>query len=72
LARAILQKSSITILDESYSHLDQETSMKIHNNLLKILENKTLIFITHNTSILKNMDQIIILENGKILNQNVK
>jgi ATP-binding cassette subfamily B protein len=69
LARAILKKSSITILDEAMSHLDYHTELKILNNFLQILHNKTLIVITHRLRNIYFADKVIVFKNGKILTE---
>lgn len=69
LARAMLKKASITILDEAMSHLDHHTELKVLNNFLQILHNKTLIVITHRLSNIKFADKVIIFKDGKILTE---
>ncbi len=59
IARAILRDSKIIILDEATSSLDEETEEAVLNDILKICENKTIIFITHKKSILSKFDEII-------------
>lgn len=72
LARAILKNPNITILDEATSHIDQETEVKIFENLLSISRNKTIIIITHRlTSINNFVDRIISFENGQIINEDL-
>ncbi|MHB8064710.1 MAG: ATP-binding cassette domain-containing protein, partial [Ruminiclostridium sp.] len=68
VARALIQKKPILILDEGTSAIDMQTAYDIENSLLK-LDNLTLITITHNMSrdILSMYDQIIYMENGSIL-----
>lgn len=68
VARALIQKKPILILDEGTSAIDMQTAYDIENRLLK-LDNLTLITITHNMSkdILSMYDQIIYMENGKII-----
>ncbi len=67
VARALIQKKPILILDEGTSAIDMQTAYDIENRLLK-LENLTLITITHNMSrdILSMYDAIIYMENGAI------
>lgn len=71
IARALLKKASILILDEATSALDANTEKIIQDSLWKIFaENKmTVIFITHKMSLLKNMDNIVVLAQGKIIQQ---
>jgi ABC-type multidrug transport system fused ATPase/permease subunit len=66
IARALYKNSDILILDEATSNLDFNTERKIQNNLVK-LKDKTLIVSAHRLSTLQNMDKIIYLEKGKII-----
>ncbi|MFD1359149.1 ABC transporter ATP-binding protein [Fictibacillus halophilus] len=67
LARAILRKPSILILDEATSALDSENEGKIQEALEKLKGKMTIIVIAHRLSTIRNADQIIVLENGKII-----
>ncbi|MDP3882274.1 MAG: ABC transporter ATP-binding protein [Nanoarchaeota archaeon] len=69
IARAFYKNSPIIILDEATSHLDSKTEHVIQEQLEKELEDKTLIVIAHRLSTLKNVDRIIVMENGKIIEQ---
>jgi|TARA_Y100000310_G_C20646442_1_gene796900 ATP-binding cassette subfamily B protein len=68
IARALYKDSEILILDEATSNLDFNTERKIQNNLNE-LKNKTLIVSAHRLSTLQNMDKIIYLEKGAIIEQ---
>ncbi|MEO8401967.1 MAG: cysteine peptidase family C39 domain-containing protein [Gammaproteobacteria bacterium] len=65
LARALIRNTRIVILDESTSSLDAETEKKIVTNLRK--NNKTIIYVAHRLSSIKHCDQIIVIENGVIV-----
>ena len=67
IARSLLKNSKIVILDEATSALDSETETFIQNKLFSFLKNKTTIVIAHRLSTLKNMDRIIVMKNGKII-----
>jgi ABC-type multidrug transport system fused ATPase/permease subunit len=67
LARAILRKPSILILDEATSALDSENEAKIQEALEKLKGKMTIIVIAHRLSTIRNADQIIVLENGQII-----
>lgn len=67
MARAFLKNSAILLMDEATSALDSVTEKYIQKNLIKLMANKTTIVVAHRLSTLKNMDRIIFLENGKII-----
>jgi ATP-binding cassette, subfamily B, multidrug efflux pump len=69
IARAIIKNPDILLFDDCLSAVDTETEEQILNNLLAISENKTTIIVSHRVSSAKNADQIIILEEGKIIQQ---
>ena len=66
IARALVRKSKILILDDSTSALDMETEHKLLKNLLKRDEKSTTFIIAHRISAVKNADIILYLENGEI------
>ena len=69
IARAIIKDPEILLLDDCLSAVDTETEEIILNNLLEICKNKTTIIVSHRVSSAKNADKIIILEDGKILQE---
>lgn len=69
IARALIKDPEILLLDDSLSAVDTETEELILNNLLEFCKNKTTIIVTHRVSSAKNADKIIILEDGKIIQQ---
>lgn len=69
IARAIIKDPKILIFDDCLSAVDTETEERILNNLEKISKNKTTFIISHRVSSAKNADKIIILEEGKIIEQ---
>ena len=66
IARAIYKDSDILIFDEATSNLDYETEKNIIQYFDKELKNKTLIISAHRLSSLKNMDNIIVINKGKV------
>lgn len=69
IARAILKDSPIVVLDEVTSYSDVENEGKIQEALRTLLKDKTAIIIAHRLYTIKNADKIIVLEEGKILEQ---
>lgn len=67
IAAAILKDAPILILDDATSALDSESEQAIEKALKELMKNKTVIAIAHRLSTLKNMDRIIVLEKGKII-----
>ena len=69
ITRAILKKSPILILDEATSALDSISEKLINMAIENIIDNQTVIAIAHRLSTLKNMDRIIVLDKGKIVEE---
>lgn len=69
IARAIIKDPKILLLDDSLSAVDTETEELILNNLLDFCKDKTTIIVTHRVSSAKNADKIIILEDGRIIQE---
>ena len=69
IARALIKNAPILLLDDCLSAVDTETEETILNNLLTYCKDKTTIIVSHRVSSAKNADQIIILEEGKIIEQ---
>ena len=69
IARALIKNAPILLLDDCLSAVDTETEETILNNLLAYCKDKTTIIVSHRVSSAKNADQIIILEEGKIIEQ---
>ncbi len=67
LARAILKDPSILILDDTTSSLDMETENRIQQTLKSIQKNKTCFIIAHRISSVKDADQILVMNNGAII-----
>ncbi|MCC9063851.1 ABC transporter ATP-binding protein [Flavobacterium piscisymbiosum] len=69
IARAIIKNPAILLFDDCLSAVDTETEETILNNLFKICKDKTTIIVSHRVSSAKNADKIIILEDGRIIQQ---
>ena len=67
LARVILKDAPILVLDEATSALDSEVELAIQEQLLDLMEGKTVIAIAHRLSTIARMDRLIVLEQGKIV-----
>ena len=67
LARAVYKNPSFLFLDEATSALDANNEKVIMNNLEDFFENRTVVVIAHRLSTVKNADQIVVLEGGKIV-----
>ena len=67
IARAILKKSPIILLDEATSSLDSETEEKIQNAINILTKDRTTIVIAHRLSTILNSDKIFVVDSGKIL-----
>ncbi|MBN2553937.1 MAG: ABC transporter ATP-binding protein [Spirochaetales bacterium] len=69
ISRALASDACLYIFDDSLSSVDTETEDAIIRGLLPFLRGKTLILISHRISALKTADQVIVLENGRIVQQ---
>ncbi len=69
IARAILKKAEIIILDEATSALDSESERRIIFNLCSLFNDKTFLLISHRLSAIKDVDEIICIDKGEIVEQ---
>jgi ATP-binding cassette subfamily B protein len=67
LARAILKDAPILVLDEATSALDSEVEASIQTALSRVMEGKTVLAIAHRLSTLTEMDRIMVMDNGRII-----
>ena len=67
IARTILSKKEVLILDEATSSVDTRTEKLIQRAMDKLMENRTSFIIAHRLSTIKNADKIIVIENGEII-----
>ena len=69
IARTILQNPRLLILDEATSALDYETERQLSNNLALGFQGRTVFFITHRLSTVRNADLIVVMDQGKVAEQ---
>ena len=69
IARALLAQPQIVILDEATSNLDTESERYIQDSLGVLMKNRTTLVIAHRLSTIQKADQILVIEEGKIVEQ---
>lgn len=69
IARALIKEPKILIFDDCLSAVDTRTEEEILNNLSRIMKGRTSVLIAHRISTIKNADKIIVMEEGKIVEQ---
>jgi subfamily B ATP-binding cassette protein MsbA len=69
IARAVLKKSPIILLDEATSSLDADSEQVVQNAISNLTKNKTTLVIAHRLSTIHSADQIFVMKNGEIIDQ---
>ncbi|WP_036152834.1 ABC transporter ATP-binding protein [Maribacter forsetii] len=69
IARALIKKPQIYLFDDCLSAVDTETEEEILNNLKKASQNKTTLIVSHRVSSAKNADKILVLDDGRLIQQ---
>ncbi len=72
IARAFVRSSDLVILDEATSALDSETEARIHESLLELWDGRAAIVIAHRLATLNDMDRIIVIEQGRVVEQGTR
>jgi len=67
LARVLLQRNKIIILDEPTAHVDPDTEQTIWNTVREKLRNSTVIIIAHRLNTIRDCDKILVFREGKII-----
>ncbi|MTI55890.1 ABC transporter ATP-binding protein [Geosporobacter ferrireducens] len=71
IARALLKDAPIVLLDEATASLDPENEIQVQRAINALVSNKTVVIIAHRLKTIKGADKIIVLENGKVVEQGV-
>lgn len=69
IARAILKNAPVIILDEATANVDPENEDRLQKAITKLTENKTIIMIAHRLKTVRNADQILVVDNGQIVDR---
>lgn len=69
IARAVLRNSPILLLDEATSAMDTQSERFVQMALDNVMKNRTVIVVAHRLSTIQHADNIVVLENGKIVEQ---
>ena len=67
LARSLIHRPAILLLDEPTSSMDQGTEQKVIGSLRQFCEDKTMLIVTHRNPILAMVDRVLVMENGNII-----
>ena len=71
ISRAFLNNSNIVIFDDTFSALDNKTEQNLLNNIKDLCKNKTCIIVSNRISDIKHCDEIIVLEQGRIVERGI-
>ena len=69
LARAVIREPRILIMDEALSAVDPETEQQVRSSIFSIIEDATILVIAHRLSATENLDNIIVMKDGQIVEE---
>jgi ATP-binding cassette, subfamily B, bacterial HlyB/CyaB len=69
IARMVLQNPQLLILDEATSALDYNTERQVCQNLIEVFRGRSVFFITHRLSTIRNADVIVVMDQGAVVEQ---
>ena len=69
IARALLKNSPVLVLDEATSHLDAVSEAQVRDALGRLMRGRTMLVIAHRLSTIRDADQIVVLDDGKVVEQ---
>lgn len=69
LAREFLRNADVLLLDEPTSALDAATAQAVEQTIFEIFRGKTILMVTHDLSVLRSMDQVVVLQEGELVGQ---
>ena len=69
IARAIIGSHNFYLFDDCFSALDMNTEAIIKDNLVRVAENSSILFVSQRISTIKDADEIIVLDNGEIIDK---
>ena len=69
IARAVIRDAPIVILDEPLTGLDAVSAAQVREGLEGLMENRTVLFITHNLSLVESADEVVVVADGRIVQQ---
>ena len=72
IARAMLKKASVIILDEATAYADPENEALIQQAISKLVAGKSLIVVAHRLNTIRNADQILVVSNGEIVGRGIQ
>ena len=66
IARMIIESPSLLIMDEATSALDADTEKKVSRNLMEVMNQKTVFFVTHRMATIMKADRVVVMDKGRV------